>query len=314
MSNKGNPHFSVVIPLYNKRNYVSATIRSVLEQSFGDFELIVVDDGSQDGSSEVVSRIPDIRLRLLVKPNGGESSARNHGIAHARAGMIAFLDADDLWDCDYLEEIKKLIDEYPAAGGYCAMIRDSQHGPPRIPKRKWLVDRRGNKGMVEDYIGCLSSGFFPVTSSSVCIKREVFTDVGLFNERLAIGPDLDMWLRVYLHSGIAASESVLATYRTDAENRSVARPDFDRREIDFFRHLYLKYDQRSLSESQFHAMRDWISRRLAQVVRRQASLGHKMSAWGVALENANYMKPVDLAKAVLRIIAPNVIVRRLRNL
>src|SRR5690606_8126065 len=97
------PRFSVIIPLYNKENFVAATIDSVLAQSFSDFELIVVDDGSSDNSGQIVQSYTDKRITYIRTENRGVSSARNLGIEKASADYITFLDADDLWKPDFLQ-------------------------------------------------------------------------------------------------------------------------------------------------------------------------------------------------------------------
>ena len=90
--------FSVIIPLYNKEKSVSSTLQSVLNQTFKKFEVIVVDDGSTDGSYDVVKQFKDERIRLIQKENGGVSSARNRGIQETKYDHVAFLDADDVWE------------------------------------------------------------------------------------------------------------------------------------------------------------------------------------------------------------------------
>jgi len=106
---------SVVIPLYNKEDCVFNALQSVLNQSFVDFEVIVVDDGSVDSSPKIVSSISDKRIRLISKKNGGPSSARNLGIKEAKNEYIAFLDADDLWAPMFLQEMVDLIHRFPDA-------------------------------------------------------------------------------------------------------------------------------------------------------------------------------------------------------
>ena len=96
--------FSVVIPLYNKQDCIRNTVQSVLNQTFPDFEINIVDDGSTDRSLESARQFDDPRIRVFSKPNGGVSSARNYGIRQSRKKYIAFLDADDLWYPDYLSE------------------------------------------------------------------------------------------------------------------------------------------------------------------------------------------------------------------
>src|SRR5574344_1659635 len=107
--------FSIVIPLYNKAKSIAATIQSILGQSFADFELIIVDDGSTDDSVQVVNRFTEKRIRLIQKKNGGVCSARNVGILHAEYDFIGLMGGDDYWDRDYLLEQQRLIIEFPEA-------------------------------------------------------------------------------------------------------------------------------------------------------------------------------------------------------
>ena len=94
---------SVVIPLYNKEKQVAHTLQSVLRQTFQDFEIVIVDDGSTDHSVEEVEKVRDTRIRLVHQQNAGVSAARNRGISEAKYDLIAFLDADDEWKPEYLE-------------------------------------------------------------------------------------------------------------------------------------------------------------------------------------------------------------------
>ena len=112
---KGKIYISVVIPLYNKAASITSTIQSVLAQSYPYFEIVIIDDGSSDNSVQKVRLIDDKRIKLISKQNGGVSSARNEGIRQAQYDYIAFLDADDLWKPTYLEELVKLITDFPEA-------------------------------------------------------------------------------------------------------------------------------------------------------------------------------------------------------
>jgi Glycosyltransferases involved in cell wall biogenesis len=93
---------SVVIPLYNKENCIRKTLDSVLAQNYQDFEVVVVDDGSKDGSARIVASMNDPRIKLITQNNGGPSSARNRGIKEAKGDFVAFIDADDIWTSDHL--------------------------------------------------------------------------------------------------------------------------------------------------------------------------------------------------------------------
>src|SRR5216684_3247446 len=111
--NEAIPQFSIVIPLYNKHSYIRRAVNSVLAQSFRDFELIVVDDGSSESSHEMLADITDPRMRLIRQDNAGGGAARNRGIEEARAHWIAFLDADDMWLPGHIDELAALIRSHP---------------------------------------------------------------------------------------------------------------------------------------------------------------------------------------------------------
>ena len=118
--NEMRPLLTIIIPVYNVELYVQHCIESIKAQTFRGFEAIIVDDGSTDASVMVVKKYieSDNRFRLIIKKNGGVSSARNWGIKHAKNPFIAFLDADDLWDRNYLEVMSFLISCFPNSGIY----------------------------------------------------------------------------------------------------------------------------------------------------------------------------------------------------
>lgn len=128
--------FSIIIPLYNKRPYVERTLRSVFAQTFTDYEVLVVDDGSTDGSAELVQQYTDARLHIYRKENGGVCSARNYGIRKAQGDYIAFLDADDEWHPEFLSALDNLSRRFPQAG-ICAtaynLLPPPQFAMRRIP-------------------------------------------------------------------------------------------------------------------------------------------------------------------------------------
>lgn len=204
---------SVVIPLYNKALSIQNTLDSVLSQTYTNFEIIVVDDGSTDESVKRVLEIKDTRIRLIQKENGGVSSARNEGILEAKGKYIAFLDGDDLWHPMYLETLHQLIRDYPECsihGIGCAKIVNQE-----IPS---VNNEASNcyRGIADwDY----SKMFF--TGSSTCALREKLIEIGLFDTRMKYGEDMDMWFRLMLNGGGACDGRPLAYYRQDAENRAM---------------------------------------------------------------------------------------------
>lgn len=206
---------SIVIPLYNKALSIGGTLDSVLAQTYHDFEIIVVDDGSSDGGARVVLGYTDGRVRYVSKSNGGVSSARNMGIKMARGEYVAFLDADDKWAPTFLEELVRLIADCPEAGIYGLGLGLSHDGKPQNVK-----DGCGFRGYVRNP---WTTNPWCWTGSSTAIRKSAFDKVGMFDERMAYGEDLDMWWRVALEYPGAYYEKTLAFYEQEAENRAMNR-------------------------------------------------------------------------------------------
>ena len=172
---------SVIIPLYNKEHFVAKTIEYVLDQTHQDFELIIVNDGSTDHSADVVATFSDKRIIYVEQANGGVSSARNHGLRLAKGDFIAFLDADDTWYSDFLEQMLKLYTDYPNYAFFCCAQKDRLI--PTLPS---------GISIVEDHC----KYFYIYCTGSILLKKEVFEKVGGFREGIQYGEDLDMWLRI----------------------------------------------------------------------------------------------------------------------
>lgn len=200
------PLVSAIIPVYNQERYLGSAIDSVLGQTFRDFELIVVDDGSTDRTPEVIASYGS-RVRAFRKPNGGGASALNLGIREARGEWIAWLSSDDLWEPTKLERQVAAIRGNPSAALlYTDVLQidaeghalGRQHFPcPADPReRAILMVRR-----------CFING------SSTLIRGDVFTAVGLFDEADRLTPDYDMWLRVVGRYEVVHIPEPLIRYR-----------------------------------------------------------------------------------------------------
>jgi glycosyltransferase involved in cell wall biosynthesis len=194
------PTFSVVIPAFNAERTIVATIRSVLAQSRSDFEILVVDDASSDGTAAAVEELGvDPRVRLLRQPaNRGVSAARNTAIRHAVAPIVAFLDSDDLWLPNYLERMASALEARPdAALAYTdAWILDGRSGQ-FLRKTTSVAYGSGPDEPPVDraaLIGALLHSNF--VFYSVLIRRDVFDQVGLFDEDLAVAEDYELWLKI----------------------------------------------------------------------------------------------------------------------
>jgi glycosyltransferase involved in cell wall biosynthesis len=198
---KNRPFFSIIIPLYNKEQYIARVIDSVLKQSFKKFEIIVVNDGSTDDGLSAIKKIKDCRIRVINQKNLGASSARNTGIKNANAPYIAFLDADDEYLNDFLENIYKLTRKYKNikffAAAYKKIIRNKTTKLKRLGRKKDFI--------VKNFIRVVSKNNFFIHISSVVIHRNVFKRVGFFGieeyfdkKTNSYGEDFDMWLRISL--------------------------------------------------------------------------------------------------------------------
>lgn len=204
--------FSIVIPLYNKELSVKDTVQSVLDQSYINFQIVIVDDGSTDGSLSVAKSILDPRIKIVEKKNGGVSSARNLGIKLAEFEWIAFLDADDLWESNHLATLFNMIENNPNDRVFCTSYIRSNQQLIKKPDDTILI--------IEDYFQeALTKGHFFWTSVT-CIHVSVFNKIGSFNEDLSRGEDLELWTRIGRRYRFIKSALVTAIYRIEAENRS----------------------------------------------------------------------------------------------
>jgi len=205
--------FSVIVPLYNKAPYVQKAIQSILNQSFRDFELIVVNDGSTDSSFKIASQIlnnTSVSYQLIHQDNAGVSTARNNGVAKSRGEFICFLDADDWWKFNFLERMDWLIKEYPDAGIYGSNYATVKKG----------VIRKGLASLDTGYINYFQAyrkTRMPLTSISVCIPRHVYFSESGFNPTLKLGEDFDLWVRIALKHKVAFINEVLAYYNQDSD-------------------------------------------------------------------------------------------------
>lgn len=212
---------SVVIPLYNKQDSILSTIQSVINQTYTDFELLIVDDGSIDNGASIAASYPDTRIRVIRKRNGGVCPARNRGIREAKGEYIALLDADDQWDMKYLEEQLRMVEDFPKAAMWGINFAELSNG-------KWIRKLEtglpgGYRGYVENYFqtqGRVSDLF---CSSSVLIRKEVFDKVGMFDERIKYAEDSDMWFRIITNYPVAFYDRYMVFYLYDAENRAMNR-------------------------------------------------------------------------------------------
>lgn len=217
--------FSVVIPLYNKERYIDATLQSVVAQTWEDYEVLLVDDGSTDGSLSLVEPfLRDSRFRLIRQTNAGVSVARNTGINQARGEYICFLDADDLWLPEYLQTAHDNIMHYPeirmVVTAYNAFETNPSQPLFRCTLERYFMDR---VRLVDFYKYCVLRGGTFAQTSGVIIHREVFSREHLeFRPGCSMGEDLDMWVRVAAKGEVLYINQPLESYRYDWNEGLVA--------------------------------------------------------------------------------------------
>ena len=221
--------FSVVIPVYNKEKEIRSTLETVLVQSFIDFEVVLVDDGSSDGSMEIVKGIKDSRIRLFSQKNQGVSAARNAGIRQAVGQYIALLDADDRWEPSYLKEQYDLIQKYPQCGVFAVNYSYVYSSGAKVPNRVNHLDFCGMDGIRKDYFRGAAFSQPPVCSSAVVIRKDCLESVGGFPVGITSGEDLITWARLAYRYEIAYSKKCLAWYilREELELTSTPTRFFD---------------------------------------------------------------------------------------
>lgn len=206
---------SVVIPLYNKEQSIASTLQTVLKQTYQDFEIVIVNDGSTDHSVEEVVKVPDPRIRLIHQSNAGVSAARNRGIAEARGEFVAFLDADDEWNPDYLKTQYKLTQKYPECSVFACNyeFKDTQGKVTPTIIRK--LPFKGEDGILSNYFEVASCSHPPLWTSAVMVKKNAIQSIGGFPIGIKSGEDLLTWARLAVNGKIAYAKQAYAVFNVE---------------------------------------------------------------------------------------------------
>lgn len=284
---------SVVIPLYNKEAHIAKTLDSVLNQTYQNFEIIVVDDGSTDNSSLIAKSFADSRIRIISQPNGGVSAARNRGTSEAIGEYIAFLDADDLWLPSYLETQIKLLAKYPNCDVFATnyIFRDSEGKTSPTIIRNILFD--GPDGILTNYFQVASSSHSPLWTSAVMVKKNAIKEIGGFPKNIKSGEDLLTWAKLAVKYNIAYSRSPQAvfnqtSFRPIEESKSKIRFGG---EMFVLSQLFLLYDELPTDSPMKHGLKLYIHRwqRIACIL---------------CIESGNNQKLIPVAWKAIRFGAP----------
>lgn len=204
---------SIIIPVFNGERTIQDTIKSVLNQTFSDFELLIINDGSQDSTLQIISTFKDSRLQVFSYPNAGLAASRNRGIALAKGEYISFIDADDLWTANKLEAQLKALQENPhAAVAYSWTNHIDEFGNFFRPGPDLTFNGDVyEKLLLSDFVG---------SGSNPLIRTHAFIKVGNFDESLNSAEDWDMWLRLAAHYHFVAVASPQVLYRVSVSSMS----------------------------------------------------------------------------------------------
>lgn len=222
------PIFSVIIPLFNKEKFIGATLKSVLEQSFTDFEVLIVNDGSTDSSVEIIKKFSDPRIRYFSQENEGVSSARNYGIEKAKSNYISFIDADDYWYSGFLEEMFENIKKYPEHKVFSAAIEIATAN--KVFPAQYSIAKT-NDCEVVNYFSASSKETAICTSCAV-FNKSIFEETGNFDTQIKSGQDTDLWIRIGLVYPVLFSWKILARYVYD-ENSLSKNKNYLNTKLDF---------------------------------------------------------------------------------
>jgi glycosyltransferase involved in cell wall biosynthesis len=203
------PTVSVIVTCYNYAQYLEGCLRSILNQTYQDFELLIINDGSTDKTDEVVAKfLGNDKVRYIKQSNTGQAIATNNGIIAAKGGLIAFLDADDLWEPSKLEKQVRLFTRDSIGVVYSRMRFMDEAGLPidMLPPDKYYMPRSGH---ITDAL--LFENFIPY--SSTVVRKKCFDKFGMFNPEYKNGLDWDLWLRISKEYEFAFVDEQLLLYR-----------------------------------------------------------------------------------------------------
>ena len=232
------PFFSIIIPLYNKEKFISNTLQSVFNQMFKDYEVIIVNDGSTDNSVSIVEKIKDERIKIIHQENQGVSAARNKGIEWAKGEYICFLDSDDSWKKDFLNEIYRLIKTYSNQKVFCAAIEILTKSS--VINAQYIIGNKVEENVyIENYFTA-SMKYSLISTSCSAFHKSVFLEVGNFDEEIRSGQDTDLWIRVGNKFNIVFLNKIMCTYVYDKKSLSRNK---------LYKTIKLKYDNYKTIES-----------------------------------------------------------------
>lgn len=306
-----NIKFSIIIPVYNKAPYVRKALDSIVSQTFSDWECIIVDDGSTDGSAaiceEYLSTLYTVHhtpytIHLLRQPNSGVAKARNVGVENSHGEYLCFLDADDWWEPTYLEEMSRLIETYPDAGLYGCdyfYVKNSK-------KKIYPKDTEGYIDYCKVYKHC---GAMPIHPNGAIIPRKVYDEIGGFDPSIKMGEDFILFMQIVFKHKVAFLNKQLVTFNQDADPKWRAITKLHKPENHMLWHVG-QWEEKEKTNASYKAMIDmlrvnsllpyWLSDEYHDAAAAElAKVDWSMQSKSIVRQ---YRKPLPLLKAERRFL------------
>lgn len=232
------PFFSIVIPLYNKTDFILATLDSVVNQTFKDYEIIVVNDGSTDDGLTKVKAIKNPKLSIHNQENKGLSAARNLGITLASGHYVALLDADDIWESNYLESMFSLIKKFPQYNIFGSTYKESRKGRLMDIHTSFRPLKNESFHILDDYFAANYKQFI-IDKSSLILKID-FAKTCSYSETIDVGEDVDYYLNYFVDEKIVFLNRPLVIKNCDGINKLSASVISDKKipHLEYFKTLY----------------------------------------------------------------------------
>lgn len=306
---------SVIIPLYNKENYIRTTLECLQKQTYKDFEVVVVDDGSTDRSVAIVESMCITNARIIRQANKGVSAARNKGVSEAKGEFVAFLDADDRWEEDYLSILHGLTEKYKDCDVF-ASAYDFYYSDGSV--RPLILNRMpfdGEDGMLVNYFEVASCSHPPLWTSAVMVRKSAFEGVGGFPVHIKSGEDLIVWARLACAYKIAYTLKPLAHYTYEFKNSRKSEPK-DIQSVHDDVGTELRKLLASISGATLLQLRRYIAFWYKMRASINLSLGHRRGVWRCGVESLKYnpLSPKVYALMIISVLPESLSVGMLKRL
>lgn len=306
--------FSIIIPLYNKKEYIKRCLESVLNQSYNKFEIIIVNDGSTDGGDAVAQEFINENIVFHTQANQGVSVARNKGVSLAKYNHVVFIDADDTWDKNFLLELEKLIKEFPNAGIYGINHRYHYANGKVIHKEYNSLFNGNSTGVFNDYFRIFAEyGKSPFSNSGCCYPKNVFENIGGYKKGVKTTEDSDLWCRIALFNDIAFYIHPLVTYYLETPNNTRSIIEF--KDFQVSRTLQERLNEKRIPKQYITSVKKLIAFQQVSLIKRALLTGNRNFALKKILDNRVLTNsPITALKLMVLVLVPHKLLMGARNL